>query len=84
MLKALRRPPIELLSGLHGNWKELCIKIERVNPVLNIKFIKWREPLDNYLKLNTDGCSKGNPGEAGGGGILRDHQVTTWLKDWLY
>ncbi|KAH0748058.1 hypothetical protein KY290_027290 [Solanum tuberosum] len=57
-----------------GNWKELCIKIERVNPVLNIKFIKWREPLDNYLKLNTDGCSKGNPGEAGGGGILRDHQ----------
>ncbi|KAH0742301.1 hypothetical protein KY290_035344 [Solanum tuberosum] len=56
-----------------GNWKELCIKIERVNLVLNIKFIKWREPPDNYLKLNTDGCSKGNPGEAGGGGILRDH-----------
>ncbi|KAH0645546.1 hypothetical protein KY284_033430 [Solanum tuberosum] len=52
-----------------GNWKELCIKIERVNLVLNIKFIKWREPPDNYLKLNTDGCSKGNPGEAGGGGL---------------
>ncbi|XP_015170859.1 uncharacterized protein [Solanum tuberosum] len=73
-LKALRRPPIELLSRLHGNSKELCTKIERVNPVLNINFIKWRKPPDNYLKLNTDGCSKGNPGEAGGGGILRDHQ----------
>ncbi|KAH0734227.1 hypothetical protein KY285_009934 [Solanum tuberosum] len=57
----------------NGNLKELCTKIERANPVLNINFIKWREPHDNYLKLNTDGCSEGSPGEAGGGGILRDH-----------
>ncbi|KAH0761690.1 hypothetical protein KY290_017763 [Solanum tuberosum] len=26
----------------------------------------------NFYKLNTDGCSKGNPGEAPGGGVLRD------------
>ncbi|KAH0776481.1 hypothetical protein KY290_007892 [Solanum tuberosum] len=25
------------------------------------------------LKLNVDGCCKGNPGEPAGGGILRDH-----------
>lgn len=24
------------------------------------------------MRLNTDGASRGNPGEAGGGGILRD------------
>lgn len=25
------------------------------------------------MKMNVDGCSKGNPGSAGEGGIIRDH-----------
>lgn len=36
--------------------------------------VVWAKPQLGYVKLNTDGCSKGNPGAAGGGGILRDHQ----------
>lgn len=33
--------------------------------------IKWEHPLDGWVKLNTNGASKGNPGQAGVGGIVR-------------
>ena len=35
--------------------------------------VKWLKPPANSIKLNSDGASKGNPGPAGGGFILRDH-----------
>jgi hypothetical protein len=31
------------------------------------------------VKLNVDGCSKGNPGFAGAGGVLRD-SLGSWIK----
>lgn len=34
--------------------------------------VKWKRPRMGWFKLNSDGCSKGNPGESGGGCILRD------------
>lgn len=36
-----------------------------------IRLVKWCCPIQHF-KLNTDGCSLGNPGNSGGGGILRD------------
>ncbi|PWA90722.1 non-LTR retroelement reverse transcriptase [Artemisia annua] len=36
--------------------------------------IRWVAPPVNWVLLNTDGASRGNPGEAGGGGILQDSQ----------
>ena len=33
---------------------------------------RWRPPPDAILKINTDGSSRGNPGQAGVGGIGRD------------
>jgi len=45
---------------------------------------KFRYPRDHFGKLNFDGASKGNPGEAGFGGIFRDNnnQVRWIFADW--
>ncbi|KAH9288934.1 hypothetical protein KI387_033051, partial [Taxus chinensis] len=31
-------------------------------------------PPTAWYKLNFDGASKGNPGDSGGGGVIRDHR----------
>ncbi|KAG7548857.1 hypothetical protein ISN44_As12g040050 [Arabidopsis suecica] len=36
------------------------------------RLIAWTPPREGWLKLNTDGESKGNPGLASAGGVLRD------------
>ncbi|CAL5371297.1 unnamed protein product [Camellia sinensis] len=38
----------------------------------------WCPPCAGKIKLNTDGCSKGNPGPAGYGGLCRDARGT-WI-----
>lgn len=47
--------------------------MERCKPHIKIIPVTWIKPPDGQLKLNTDGCSKGNSGPAGGGGCLRVH-----------
>ncbi|KAG7979916.1 hypothetical protein I3843_05G155000 [Carya illinoinensis] len=37
-----------------------------------LKYIKWEMPEVRTVKLNVDGGARNNPGEAGGGGIIRD------------
>ena len=37
-----------------------------------IQQIQWLAPGPGMVKFNIDGCSKGNPGVSGGGGILRN------------
>jgi ribonuclease HI len=40
--------------------------------------VKWNPPPVNWAKLNTDGSVLGDPGLAGGGGVLRD-----FLGNWI-
>ncbi|XP_031402735.1 uncharacterized protein LOC116212324 [Punica granatum] len=35
------------------------------------QLVGWNRPSRGWIKLNTDGASKGNPGPAGAGGVLR-------------
>ena len=38
------------------------------------RWVRWEWPIDGVVKLNVDGCSKGNPGLAGFGGLVcNDH-----------
>ena len=39
---------------------------------VNYQIVRWQAKTQRGLTLNTDGCSKGNPGWSGGGGILRN------------
>ena len=43
--------------------------------------IKWTPPDDGWVKLDVDGASRGNPGEAGCGGLMRD-ATRRWLGDY--
>ncbi|XP_043693114.1 uncharacterized protein LOC122643564 [Telopea speciosissima] len=36
--------------------------------------IRWRKPNVNWVKLNIDGCSMGNPGHSSAAGIYRNSQ----------
>ena len=41
--------------------------------------VAWQKPPAGWMKLNTDGSALGNPGRAGGGGVIRDH-LGNWIK----
>lgn len=44
--------------------------IERRIPNL----VYWKKPEVGWIKLDLDGCSRGNPSDAGAGGVLRTHE----------
>ncbi|XP_019266683.1 PREDICTED: uncharacterized protein LOC109244105 [Nicotiana attenuata] len=53
-------------------WLEKCRTIEKIQHSIHSQAVWWKKPDRGWVKLNVDGCSKGNPGSAGGGGIIRD------------
>ncbi|XP_071926190.1 uncharacterized protein [Coffea arabica] len=66
------------LSWDHASWMTLHSDLEG-RPQRWISWpMKWLPPAEGY-KLNTDGCSLGNPGRSSGGGLLRDCQGVSSL-----
>ena len=53
--------------------------IEKHNPVMVKIQVQWLPPPVNWVKLNLDGSSMGNPGLASGGGLIRNERGE-WIK----
>ncbi|KAL0405928.1 UNVERIFIED_CONTAM: putative ribonuclease H protein [Sesamum latifolium] len=43
------------------------------------RLVRWSFPDYGWVKLNSDRASKGNPGDSGAGGILRDQDGTVMV-----
>lgn len=54
------------------NWDQFYELLESVKHHISIMAVKWNPSMPGFVKLNSDGCSKGNPGLSGGGEIIRD------------
>ncbi|XP_027120639.2 uncharacterized protein [Coffea arabica] len=55
-----------------GSWPEVYSNIFGWRPRYTHRVVCWKFLAQGVFKLNTDGCSLGNPGVSGGGGVLRD------------
>ncbi|KAG7577326.1 Ribonuclease H-like superfamily [Arabidopsis thaliana x Arabidopsis arenosa] len=66
-IKDLAKEAVEAHS-VAGNRSRTATRVERQ--------IAWVPPREGWLKLNTDGASRGNPGRAAAGGVLRDSNGT--------
>lgn len=53
------------------------VQIEQIR-MPKITATKWIHPSIGRVKLNSDGCSRGNPGASGGGAILRSSDDILW------
>ncbi|XP_027150296.1 uncharacterized protein LOC113750530 [Coffea eugenioides] len=55
-----------------ADWVHFYAEISGWVPRVSYTLVRWSRPSGDALKLNTNGCTKGNPSVSGAGGILRD------------
>ncbi|KAH0777307.1 hypothetical protein KY290_008718 [Solanum tuberosum] len=70
MLIKVRRPKM-ICSG---NWPIMLKELEGYCPSVKVTQIKWEFPLEGWIKYNTDGASRGNPGLSSYAFCLRDEK----------
>ena len=52
-----------------SSWQPFYAYVASCQPRFFFKLVAWQFPMQGMLKLNTDGCSLGNPGMSG---VLQD------------
>ncbi|KAM3321265.1 hypothetical protein P3S67_008467 [Capsicum chacoense] len=53
-------------------WPDIIRVLEKFVPALKVTQVCWNLPPDNWLKCNTDGVSRGNPGRSSYAFCIRD------------
>ncbi|XP_071925430.1 uncharacterized protein [Coffea arabica] len=54
------------------SWSDLLDVVAGLRMSVNVLTVRWKCPLHAVVKLNSDGCSRGNPGRSGRGGLFQD------------
>ncbi|XP_019240114.1 PREDICTED: uncharacterized protein LOC109220105 [Nicotiana attenuata] len=67
-LVQMRKPNIQVPH----RWSNLLTMMENYTPRLKYEKVLWEFPMEGWIKVNTDGASRGNPGRSSIGFCLRD------------
>jgi len=77
--------PREIGYFLASKFREVSLALDQSHPVADIdgrgstaRWVRWEPPPRGWMVLNTDGAAKGNPGQAGAGGVLRGEN-SEWI-----
>uniref|UniRef100_A0A1U7VHC3 Uncharacterized protein LOC104213858 n=1 Tax=Nicotiana sylvestris TaxID=4096 RepID=A0A1U7VHC3_NICSY len=57
------------MDMLPHKWQDLLVMMENFTPKLKVTKVMWEFPSAGWLKVNTDGASRGNPGRSSIGAI---------------
>ncbi|KAH0648235.1 hypothetical protein KY285_033483 [Solanum tuberosum] len=74
MLRKLVRGVYPWIRSEKANWPQLIVKLQKYNPKLYHYSVVWQRLERDRVKCNTDGASKGNPGDNSIGFCIRDHE----------
>lgn len=70
---------LQVASSINSTWRS---GLKPTALRCQVKYVSWSFPPDGWYKLNTDGASKGNQGEAGRGGLIKDDSVS-WISGFV-
>ncbi|KAH0746243.1 hypothetical protein KY285_007900 [Solanum tuberosum] len=60
------------LKNIPLQWSGMFDLLQRYRPTLFYHIVRWTRPKEGWVKCNTDGASRGNPGMSSYGFCLRD------------
>nr|XP_016507661.1 PREDICTED: uncharacterized protein LOC107825326 [Nicotiana tabacum] len=66
-----RKPGIQ---NIPHKWPYLLNMMEKYTPALKYTKVLWEYPSQGWIKVNTDGASRGNPGRSSIGYVLRNEE----------
>nr|XP_016455996.1 PREDICTED: uncharacterized protein LOC107780002 [Nicotiana tabacum] len=70
-LVKVRKPT---LQNVPHRWPDLIQKLEQYTLALKVTKVIWEFPTEGWIKVNTDGASRGNPERSSVGYVLRDEE----------
>ncbi|KAH0661971.1 hypothetical protein KY284_026902 [Solanum tuberosum] len=57
-----------------STWPQMVALLDVFRPGFVSKWVKWHPPPSGWLKCNTDGASRGNPGPSTAAFCIRNHE----------